>query len=80
MDNPVKVFALGDDFEMLFDAGTVPKYAVAYAHITEDRKELTSAFFHAVHDKTLDEFYAKHNIVFTESGGSIACGNWAARK
>ena len=63
--------------EIHFDEHIDPEYAVIYAHVTEDTN-LSSAFFAAVHDKTLDEF--KRQLPITRGKLSVMCGDWLASK
>lgn len=63
--------------EIHFDEHTDPEYAVIYAHVTEDTN-LSSAFFAAVHDKTLDEFKRQLPIILGKL--SVRCGDWITSK
>lgn len=74
----MKVFNLLNNTELEFDDKTVDVYAVVYAHVTEDRPELSSTFFNSVHDKTLETFYKSMPIIIGRS--SVSCGNWATIK
>ena len=77
MDNVI-VYNLLNDAEYIFDACTVPEYAVAYAYCAEHN--LMSAFYNAVHENTLTEFFTKYSLPFVRARHSVACGDWVAKQ
>lgn len=73
----VKVYDLKSDKELHFDANTDPVYAVRYAHVTEDRPELSSWFFAAIQDRKQNEIERK--LPVTKTATTVCCGDWATK-